>query len=518
MNASGSSPWIPRLSARDTLALWRAAAAPRTLLVMFGAASWTLGLGWMATMVRFNEGGYEPAEEQRYLNGLMAALFVFALPATCGVVVAEVAQELLRRPLTNRLPHIAERTGSAACTLALFLAAAMGALAYLASSPASVLLGPDDSTRPTLLAYVALALLGYPAGAWLRGHRVAQLFWLVRFGVFLGLAYGAVRIVAFASGSPAIGIGLLCVGAAATWNRFHPRICWGVARSGMPTTFQFVDGLMGGQGVQVAPLGDGGHRLPSATTGGTLRGWWAAYRYEQNTMRRSMGRDRAMVSMAFGTFGVCLLWPLARSLFGSGAPGTVALALVGGERAPSDLAVESAMRTAYLMVGGVVALLAVVSSRPFATRFPYPIARTQRASLGLVVAARMILGFLVCFVGFALLARIWILPLAGVESGPGVAPLVQVCLVQAVLFPAYVAVSLWTGYLLGRGRRWAALGVLGSGLFLLYASAGSLQYWADGTLWESWWQVALGFGGAWALGFALLGLVLRRHYRRCDLA
>lgn len=518
MSTTPSSTWMPRFAVSDSLALWRAAAAPRTLLVMLGAAAWTLGLGWMATMVRFNQGGYEPVDEQRYLNGMMAALFVFAVPATCGVVVSEVSQELLRRPLTNRLPRIAERTGSAACTLALLLAAALGTLAYAASSPASVLLGPNDSTRPTLLAYVALALLGYPAGAWLRGHLGPRFFWLVRLCAFLALTYGAVRIVAFASDSLAAGIGLLCVGAAATWNRFHPRICWGVARSGMPTTFQFLAGMSGGAGMPVVLLGDGGKRLPSGATGGSLRGWWAAYRYEQRTLNRSMGQVWGLVVVSASTLALTLLWPLLRSLFQSESTGSNAAWLLGGAASAMDLSAESALRTALLMVGGGLAAMAVLSSSPFAKRFPYPIPRTQRATLALLVGARNLGLYAVCFVGLTLLVRISLLPLLGIDPGPGVPPILRVFLAQSVLFAPYVMLSMWGGYRLRRGARWSGLGCMLVGLALLLSSADSLHRWADAPFWNSWGQVALGFASALLLGFTLLGFALSRHYRRCDLA
>ena len=514
MNAA----WIPSLSARDTLRLLQAVAAPRTLVVMLGAAAWTIGLGWMATMVRFNQGGYEPAEEQRYLNGLMVSLLVFALPAMCGVVVAEVTQELLRRPLTNRLPDMVRRTAAAACTLAWILAAVLGTLAFAASSPESVVLGPSESTQPTVLAYVTLALLGYPAGAWLRGHLGPRALWVVRLALFLVLAYGAITIVHAVSESVAAGLVLAALGIAATRSRFHPRICVRVAQSGMPTTFQFLAGLSGGTGAPRDFTGDGGRRYPSGPMGGNLRGWWRAHRYELVTMNRSVGPDTVLALLSAASFLFCIGWPpLVQLVLRGEATGASAAELLGGVRGAMDLGFASSLRRTFLVVGSFSAGIAVLGAGPFCNHFPRPIARRQRVSLSLLVAARTLAVYLAWFVVLALLARVWILPLVGVDPAPGVPPILRVFLAQSVLFAPFVTLTLWAGHQMRRSRRWRSFGLLVLGMVLLFGSAGSLEHWADANLWNSWWQAALALVGALVVGFALLGLALSCHYRRCDL-
>ncbi|MBI1381296.1 MAG: hypothetical protein GC161_09415 [Planctomycetaceae bacterium] len=526
MSGPSNSTWIPRLSTADTLSLVRLVASPRTLVVVLGAAAWTLGAGWMAAMVRFGSGGYGNAEEQRYFNGLVVALVVFALPAMCGVVVSEAIQELLRRPLTNRLPAIAQRTGAAASTLALLVAVVLGVLGYFVSSPQSLLLGPTEGTRPTLLGFVALALLGYPAGAWLRAQLGPRFLGLVFFALFLGLAYVALPILNLASDSAVAGTAIAMLGSAGTWTRFHPRLCERVAKLGMPTTFQFLSGLTGGRGAKVELLGDGGLRLPAGASGGSVRGWWTAHRFEQHTLRRSLGKDSGLFWLAAGAFAACFVESSLKTLFGVEgtisvlgieATGSTARDLLGGVRGGLDLAFESALRGALLIVGGSVVVVALQASAPLLGRFPYPIARRQRASLTMLVAARTLAVYLALFAGVALLARVWILPLLGVDSAPGVPPILRLFLVQCALFVPYLLLSLWTRDRLRRGRRWTSFGLLVLGMVLLFASAGSLQHWADADLWNSWWQVSLCLIGALVLGFSLLAVVLSRYYRRCDL-
>ena len=475
---------------------------PRVALGIAGLGIWVLGLGWIGLAARFNARADYSSDEA--FARLLVAAAVVMLPAFCGAVFSEAMHEALRRPMIHMLPNVRQRLRSSTW----FFAALVTVLLATGLSLLWPGLEPYEAAGP--------ALLGVAVGSWVMVRMGGGAFWFVRLASLAALAYFAGPLCSAAAGSPLAALVLGLVGAALLVARLRPEVLGASLFSDSSTMLT----VLSDRGRKsAAPHSPGALApLPPAELGGSLEGWMAAHRFEQESTRSRIGTFAGLLRLAVFVLLIAFVGPLVLSMIeGGGALRNIADTLVGlprdaasvGEAAPNSLILF------LLMYGGMAA---VFMSVPLWGNLLFPMSRSMYARLAFRVALTTFAHVFLATLVAGTAASAIVLTIGGYAWPSGLPTFAWAALAILIVMPWIQVVVHTASRFSARTPLFALVGLLPLTLFAFYVPLTELRAgWDEHLGAVPAWQVVLAYVALLAASLASLRTFLGWHFRTCDL-
>ena len=337
---------------------------PRAALGASALLVWVLGLGWAGLALRLHS--LREGRQEAPIEPLLLALGLTMIPAAFGAIASEALHEVLRRPTLSLLPGIVRRLR--ASTLLLALAVALGvAAAFAALQPGLA-----------LQAAAGPALLGVAVGSWSMLRAGGSCLWIVRLGALVALAGLAQPISALCATSPSAAAAIALVGLVSLERRLRPALLRASLFAGTPSVLTILSAPR-------SPLADspvaGDPGLPPARLGGSLAGWLAARRFEQQASPGRMGSFASVLRLAFYFVAIgCVYALISAGIDGESLLARLSRTFLGATAAESAAGGELTNNLVFVLGVGA-GMLVWTASVPLVGDFLYPISRAMRARL-----------------------------------------------------------------------------------------------------------------------------------------